>query len=201
MTPFAAARLPTIERWYAAYDARDVDALCRLAHPDIVVLPTIPAIPELPGVAFHGQTGLRTLMRWSFDHYPNVRVESNGYREVPPSILASTTYILDDRSEPLVESGTHTLFDVDHQLIHRVAVFDTEAEALAAVGSKPVLTPREREVFQLLVKGLTTPQIAVELFVSPATVRTHVQNGIRRLGANTRIQAVSIALKRREISP
>lgn len=62
-----------------------------------------------------------------------------------------------------------------------------------------MLTAREREVFQLLAKGMTSPEIATELVLSPATVRTHVQNGVVRLGAKTRLQAVSMAVKRGEI--
>lgn len=67
--------------------------------------------------------------------------------------------------------------------------------------SDPVLTPREREVFQLLAEGLTAPAIADRLFLSPATVRTHVQNGIAKLGAKTRIEAIAIALSTGEIHP
>jgi PAS domain S-box-containing protein len=63
------------------------------------------------------------------------------------------------------------------------------------------LTPREREVFQLLASGLNAPEIADRLFLSPATVRTHVQNGMQRLGARTRVHAISIALGRGEIDP
>jgi DNA-binding CsgD family transcriptional regulator len=64
-----------------------------------------------------------------------------------------------------------------------------------------MLTPREREVFQLLARGRTAPEIAAELFISPATVRTHVQNGVGRLGAKTRVEAISIAMKNGEIEP
>jgi LuxR family transcriptional regulator of spore coat protein len=197
---FPDPRRAAIDQWYALHATRDVDALCELADPDIVVLPVIAALPGLPGVAFHGRAGLRTLLEWSFDVYPNFRLKSNTYREISPVILAASEWVLDDRSNPRPENSTYTLFDFHGALIRRVSAFTTEAEAVAAVTAKPMLTPREREVFQLLAKGFTTPQIAQELFVSPATVRTHVQNGIRRLGASTRIQAVSLALKRREIS-
>jgi DNA-binding CsgD family transcriptional regulator len=200
MIPSSDPRLAPIDQWYALHATRDVDALCELADPDIVVLPVIAALLELPGIAFHGRAGLRTLLNWSFDVYPSFRLKANAYREISPSILVASDWILDDRRTPAAENTTYTLFDVDGPLIRRVSSFTTEAEAVAAVDTKPMLTPREREVFQLLARGLTTPQIATELFVSPATVRTHVQNGLRRLGANTRIQAVSMALKRREIS-
>jgi DNA-binding CsgD family transcriptional regulator/ketosteroid isomerase-like protein len=201
MTPLENPRLAVLARWYAAYDARDIDALCELAHPDILMLPIIPAVPELPGATFSGHEGLRTFMRWSFESFPHVRVESKAFRDLAPSMLASTTHVLDHRSPSSVEIATYTLFDFDGQLVRRLCSFFSESDALAAVAAKPVLTPREREVFQLLAQGLTTPKIADRLFVSPATVRTHVQNGIRRLGAHTKVEAVSMAIQRGEIAP
>jgi PAS domain S-box-containing protein len=62
-----------------------------------------------------------------------------------------------------------------------------------------VLSSRQREVLQLLAEGLSGDEIAVRLFLSPETVRTHVRNAMRRLGARTRAQAIAIALGRREI--
>lgn len=62
------------------------------------------------------------------------------------------------------------------------------------------LSKREREVFGLLAEGLSGAQIARELVLSPETVRTHIRNGMAKLGASTRSQAVVLALRRREIS-
>ncbi|AUS15120.1 MULTISPECIES: helix-turn-helix domain-containing protein [Bacillus] len=42
--------------------------------------------------------------------------------------------------------------------------------------SKPLLTKREREVFELLVQDKTTKEIASELFISEKTVRNHISN-------------------------
>jgi PAS domain S-box-containing protein len=68
-------------------------------------------------------------------------------------------------------------------------------------GHEPtILTPREREIFRMLALGFNAPEIADRLFLSPATVRTHVQNGVGRLGAKTRVQAVAMALTKGEIS-
>jgi PAS domain S-box-containing protein len=64
---------------------------------------------------------------------------------------------------------------------------------------EPVLTPREREVMQMLARGLNAREVADRLVLSPATVRTHVQNAVKRLGASTRVQAIAIALDRGEI--
>ncbi|MCP1190838.1 LuxR C-terminal-related transcriptional regulator [Priestia flexa] len=44
---------------------------------------------------------------------------------------------------------------------------------------KPLLTKREREVFELLVQDKTTKEIASELFISEKTVRNHISNAMR----------------------
>lgn len=61
------------------------------------------------------------------------------------------------------------------------------------------LSPREREVLDLLARGHTGEQAAKVLFLSPETVRTHVRNAMTRLDARTRVHAVTLALHRREI--
>jgi DNA-binding NarL/FixJ family response regulator len=57
------------------------------------------------------------------------------------------------------------------------------------------LTPREREVLQLLVAGLDRAAIGDRLFLSPNTVRTHVQNVLRKLEVHSSIEAVGLALR------
>ena len=74
------------------------------------------------------------------------------------------------------------------------------ALGVGAPAAHAALTPRERQVLELLARGLTGPQIADHLVLSPETVRTHVQNGVDRLQAKTRVNAVAIALSRGEIS-
>ena len=58
-----------------------------------------------------------------------------------------------------------------------------------------VLSPREKEVMALLAEGLTGRQIAERLVISPATVRTHVENVMEKLEARTRVHAIAIALR------
>jgi PAS domain S-box-containing protein len=69
----------------------------------------------------------------------------------------------------------------------------------AADGDNPldVLTPREREVLHLLTEGLDGAAIADQLFLSPATVRNHIQNILNKLEVHSRVQAVALALRRR----
>ena len=51
------------------------------------------------------------------------------------------------------------------------------------------LTPREREIVQLVALGGTGPEIADELGIAPETVRTHVRNAMDKLGARSRAAA------------
>jgi LuxR family transcriptional regulator of spore coat protein len=56
--------------------------------------------------------------------------------------------------------------------------------------AKPILTNREREVFELLVQDKTTKEIAKQLFISEKTVRNHISNVMQKLGVKGRSQAV-----------
>lgn len=53
-----------------------------------------------------------------------------------------------------------------------------------------ILTKREEEVFSLLVKNMTTREIAHHLKISEKTVRNHISNAIQKLGVKGRAQAV-----------
>lgn len=64
----------------------------------------------------------------------------------------------------------------------------------------PSLTQREREVLRLLADGLSNEEIGKRLFISPETVRTHVRKAMGKLEADTRTQAVAIALRQSLIS-
>ncbi|RSK28069.1 spore germination protein GerE [Bacillus sp. HMF5848] len=64
---------------------------------------------------------------------------------------------------------------------------------------KPLLTKREREVFELLVQDKTTKEIAGELFISEKTVRNHISNAMQKLGVKGRSQAVVELLRMGEL--
>jgi DNA-binding NarL/FixJ family response regulator len=57
------------------------------------------------------------------------------------------------------------------------------------------LTPRESEVLGLLVEGLSQPEIAERLYLSPKTVGTHIQRILGKMGVKSRTQAVAIAAR------
>ena len=59
---------------------------------------------------------------------------------------------------------------------------------------RPELTQRERDVLRLLADGLSNEEIGKRLFISAETVRTHVRKAMDKLDADTRTQAVAVAL-------
>jgi len=56
------------------------------------------------------------------------------------------------------------------------------------------LTPREREIVHRVALGRSTPQIAVDLNLSPATVRSHIRNAMVKTASHTRAQLVALVL-------
>ena len=66
---------------------------------------------------------------------------------------------------------------------------------LAGRDQVDLLTPREREILQLLANGLSNGGVAQRLVISQETVKTHVRHILLKLEADTRTQAVAIALR------
>lgn len=68
----------------------------------------------------------------------------------------------------------------------------TQQEVSAVVSR---LTPRERDILQLLGEGLSDEEIASRLFVSPKTVRNQMVNILNKLGTDSRLQALVVAIR------
>ena len=62
-----------------------------------------------------------------------------------------------------------------------------------------ILTPREKEIFNLLIKNQSTREIAQTLGISEKTVRNHISNVIQKFGVDSRIQAVFELIKFKEL--
>jgi two-component system nitrate/nitrite response regulator NarL len=77
------------------------------------------------------------------------------------------------------------------RLIDSLRALPVGGQGVRPVRSK--LTPREWEVLDLLCAGLTVDQIADELVLARDTVRTHVKRLLRKLGAHSQAEAISIA--------
>ena len=71
----------------------------------------------------------------------------------------------------------------------------------AARGGTALLSPREREILEMLADGFSGAEIAKRLFLSTETVRTHVRNAVQKLGCRTRTQAVALLISQSNGSP
>ena len=106
-----------------------------------------------------------------------------------------------------LESGArgYILKEAPHETllraIEKVAAGETfvDPALMAALtqsrGGADVLTPREREILQLLADGMSNADAAGQLFISQETVKSHVRHILTKLEADTRTQAVAIALR------
>ena len=134
----------------------------------------------------------------------------------PPKVVMLTTFDLDDYVYEALRAGASGFLLKDsprHDLIAAVraaAAGDAllapsvtrrliEAFARRAAETSPApsrlasLTARERDVLLLLARGRSNAEIAAVLFVSEATVKTHVGNLLAKLGLRDRVQAVILA--------
>jgi DNA-binding CsgD family transcriptional regulator len=73
--------------------------------------------------------------------------------------------------------------------------------ATTAAPQRGRLSPREADVLALLASGRTVDEVAAELTVEPSTVKTHLRNAHRKLGARNRAHAVAIAVQQSVIEP
>ena len=64
-----------------------------------------------------------------------------------------------------------------------------------ATRARPVLSEREHEVLELTAQGLSAPQIAARLHLSPTTVKSHLHGAYEKLGVSDRAAAVAVALR------
>jgi DNA-binding NarL/FixJ family response regulator len=74
-----------------------------------------------------------------------------------------------------------------------IAEFASRAKAPHPAAELDAITHREREVIALVADGLTNDEIAHKLYMSPATVRTHVSRAMTKLGVRDRAQLVVLA--------
>jgi NarL family two-component system response regulator LiaR len=129
-------------------------------------------------------------------------------------ILALTSFSADDKVFPALRAGAvgYLLKDTDPRdllrsireayrgessLHPRIArkVLQGFYQPLASQAEPELLTERETEVLGWVARGLTNQEIAEKLFVSHATVRTHVSNILAKLHLANRVQAALYALK------
>ena len=99
-----------------------------------------------------------------------------------------------DGTEVLAEFHAVAVRAGDGSIVGVFGVVDTELEAapLSSVAIATRLTPRQREVLELLSHGYTTQQIAAALSISTHTANNHVRATLRALGVSSRLEAVAV---------
>ncbi|WP_400158807.1 response regulator [Arthrobacter sp. BPSS-3] len=117
-------------------------------------------------------------------------------KDAPPEELLDAIRTVHRGDAVIAPSTTRRLLDHVAPLLRTQG--NERPEHHEAVGR---LTAREREVFILMAQGRSNPEIAAGLFVSEATVKTHVGHILAKLAARDRVQAVVIAYETGVVSP
>jgi DNA-binding NarL/FixJ family response regulator len=99
------------------------------------------------------------------------------------------------RGEALLAPG------VTRAVIEEFARYQQATTASPTPAAVSELTPREREVLDLLARGLSNPEICARLVVSNATAKTHVARILQKLGVRERVQAVIYVYESGLITP
>jgi two-component system, NarL family, response regulator LiaR len=131
-------------------------------------------------------------------------------------VIVLTSYADDDRLLPAIQAGAagYLLKDVEPRELARAVRAAHAGEALldpavaarlmeAVAGPAPAerLTPREREVLELIARGMANKRIARELGLSEKTVKAHVGHVLAKLGVTDRTQAALHAVRAGLIAP
>jgi PAS domain S-box-containing protein len=74
-----------------------------------------------------------------------------------------------------------------------ILAFDVRRQPSEFVRLRPRLTPRQRQVLEMIASGLSTADVARELTLSTETVRNHLRNASKELNAHTRVEAIATA--------
>lgn len=194
---------PDIEVAAEAGSGQEAVAMARTARPDVVLMDV--RMPNMDGleatrriVSDPGLAGVRVLIVTTFeiDEYvfEALRAGASGFvvKDIEPAELLEAIRVV-ARGDALLSPG------VTRRLI-------AEFAASPGPGRLPspaldALTDREREVMILVAAGKSNDEIAAELFVSPATAKTHVSRAMSKLGARDRAQLVVMAYQSGLVAP
>jgi DNA-binding NarL/FixJ family response regulator len=184
-----------------AADGRQAVDVVRRTTPDVVLMDI--RMPVLDGIAATRELtalGLptRVLVLTTYDLdgyvYDALHAGAAGFllKATPPDRLVAGIETVAAGESLLAPSLTRRLIE-DH--VRRPAPADGVPERLR------VLTERELEVFTLIARGLSNEAICTRLVVAEATVKTHVNRVLAKLGARTRVELVVLAYETGLVRP
>ncbi|MGW5454407.1 response regulator transcription factor [Nocardia sp. NPDC003979] len=180
-----------------AADGAQAVRLTRELHPDVIVMDI--RMPETDGITATTQicadphlrdSRVLVLTTYETDEYvaQALRAGASGFigKGIGAAELLTAVRTIADGETLLSPAATRTL-------IARFLATPPDDGATHTSEKLDVLTPREREMTTLVAQGLSNNEIAAQLFVSPFTVRAHVQHAMNKLHARDRAQLVVIA--------
>jgi DNA-binding NarL/FixJ family response regulator len=186
-----------------AADGREAVTEARRLRPDVVLMDV--RMPDVDGIEAARQllagdsSALKVVMLTTFDMdeyvYDALRVGASGFllKDVPPEQLVDGIRAVANGNALLAPSVTRRVIE---EFVRRPP---------ASVRTLPPkfaeLTARELEVLKLIAHGLSNAEIATQLFVSEATVKTHVAHVLMKLGLRDRVQAVVAAYESGLVEP
>jgi DNA-binding NarL/FixJ family response regulator len=191
--------LPDVEVVGTAADGEEALDLAERLRPDVILMDL--RMPRVDGVeatrrlrASHPEIKVVVLTTYADD------------RSVIEALRAGALgYLTKDAGADEIRQALRRVADGQASLDPAVQMHLVEAIAGGAQGSNPVgppaaglpdgLTPREAEVLGLIGAGLSNAEIAARLFVSEATVKSHVNHMLPKIGARDRAQAVGYAYR------
>ena len=189
--------LPGIELVASASDGEEAVALTDEHNPDVVLMDL--RMPRLDGIE---------ATRQLHERRPDVRVIALTTYADDESVLGALRagargYLTKDAGAEdirtaifTVAAGEATLDPaVQHHVVAALAGDAGEDDCVDASELPDGLTPREAEVLELIAEGLSNAEIAQRLFVSPTTVKSHINHLFAKAGLRDRAQAVAYAYR------
>jgi len=176
-----------------AENGADAVTLAERRRPDVILMDI--RMPVLDGVEATRRlvaagTSARILVLTTFDLdeyvHAAIRAGASGFllKDVTPAKLLEAIRVVAGGDALLAPSVTRRLLE---RFATTLPPGEDSSDALAE------LTSRETEVLRLLAGGMSNAEIASELVVSEATVKTHISSVLRKLGLRDRVQAVIVA--------
>ena len=191
---------PNIDVVAEASDGVEAVAKAERFRPDIVLMDVrMPTLDGLAATRRITEAGLsaRVLILTTFGLdeyvYDALRAGASGFllKDAPPEELVAAVDIV-ARGDALIDPA------VTRAVIEAFARLPVQRRPAAALSE---LTPREREVLELLARGLSNAEISRQLVVSEGTVKTHVARVLQKLGLRDRVQAVVFAYETGIVRP